>query len=106
MGTLAWPCLYRQPGNCQVLRCTAALRVPAVATPRPVPFMTNSLPRQALIRLHTLFRTWHRYEFEVHYCARCDADYDYWLGCDGCALAPGGGQPVFGLLELLWRRRP
>src|SRR3954454_11414648 len=34
------------------------------------------------------------------------ADYDYWLGCDVCGLAAGGAQPPFGLLELLWRRRP
>ena len=105
MGTLPRPVSCRQPGRCQVLRFAAALRVPAAAWPRPVPRMTNSLRRQALIRLHMLFRTWHRHEFEVHYCATCNADYDHWLGCDACDLAPGGGQLLFGLLELL-RSRP
>ena len=88
MGTLARLADSRQPGSCHVLRCAAAPRVSAAAWPRPVRLMTNTLRRQALIRLHTLFRTWRRYEFEVHYCAPCNADYDYWLGCDGCGLPP------------------
>jgi hypothetical protein len=68
--------------------------------------MTKTLRRSALIRLHTLLRTWDRYEFAVHYCAACGDVYDWWLGCGGCGRSPAGGCVLFGLVELIRRRRP
>jgi hypothetical protein len=51
--------------------------------------MTTNPIRRALIALHTALGTWHHYPYGVHYCATCDALYDYWLGCEGCGLPPG-----------------
>ena len=50
--------------------------------------MTTHPLRHALIALHTALDTWNRYPYGVHYCATCDALYDYWLGCAGCGRAP------------------
>ena len=50
--------------------------------------MTTHPLRHALIALHTALGTWNRYPYGVHYCATCDALYDYWLGCQGCERAP------------------
>ena len=50
--------------------------------------MTTNPLRHALIALHTVLGTWTRYPYGVHYCAVCDALYDYWLGCEGCGRAP------------------
>jgi len=50
--------------------------------------MTTNPLRHTLIVLHTLLGTWDRYPFGVHYCAACDALYDWWLGCDGCGRPP------------------
>ena len=50
--------------------------------------MTTNPLRHALIALHTVLGTWTRCPYGVHYCATCDALYDYWLGCDRCGRAP------------------
>ncbi len=49
--------------------------------------MTTNPLRHALIALHTALGTWTRYPYRVHYCATCDALYDYWLGSMGTGIA-------------------
>ena len=50
--------------------------------------MTTHPLRHALIALHTALGTWDRYPYGVHYCATCDALYDYWLGAGRREQAP------------------